>query len=127
MNSIIFTGMTIGLVLSASASAECVSCQIHKQGGAYLGSYQAPLYPATPYYGGHSYPSYGYGNHRYPGYGQGSLRHTCGPGGDCVTTYRGNASDIRHLPQINRQIQQTRPSKMYINPRPQPAPQTGNR
>lgn len=125
MKSIIFTVMIFGLMMSASASAECISCQIHKQGGAYLGSYQAPLYPATPYYGGQRYPGYGY--RRYPGYGQGSLRHTCGPGGDCVTSYRGNASDIQHLPQIDRQIRQTRPSKMYINPRPRPAPLPGTR
>ena len=119
MKIITTMGMIIGLALSTSSSAECVSCQIHKQGGAYLGSYQAPVYPATSYYGGR-YPNYGYGG--YPSYGQGSLRHTCGPDGRCVTSYRGNASDIQHLPQINRQIQQTRPSRMHINPRPRPVP-----
>jgi hypothetical protein len=120
MKSIAFTGMFVSLVLSTSASAECISCQIHKQGGAYLGSYQAPLYPATPYYGRRNYRNYGYGG--YPGGGQGSLRHSCGPDGRCVTSYRGNASDIQHLPQINRQIQQTRPSRMHINPQPRPVP-----
>jgi hypothetical protein len=119
MNKIIVTGLLTGLVLNTTAGAECVSCRIHKQGGAYLGSYAAPLYPAQPYYDGR-YPSYGYDG--YPAYGQGSLQHRCGPGGRCVTTYRGTAADIRRLPQIDRQVRQTRPSRLYINPRPRAVP-----
>ena len=110
MNRITITGLLIGLAISTSAAGECVSCQIHKQGGAYLGSYQTPAYSYAPYYGGR-YPGY-----RYPGYGHGSIRHRCGPDGNCTTTYRGPASDIQYLPRIDRQIRQTRPARIYIKP-----------
>ena len=111
--------LIVFLLPPASAYADCVSCQIHKQGGSYIGSYAVPKYQTNRYYG-NRYPNYGYGS--YPGYGQGSLKHRCGPDGNCATTYRGPASDINNLPRIDRQIRQTRPSRMYINPQPKAVP-----
>lgn len=111
---ILLTAMT-----TSTAMADCVSCQIHKQGGTSLGSYAIPSYNTNRYYGR---PYHGYGYGAYPGYGQGSLKHRCGPEGNCSTTYRGPASDINYLPRIDRQIRQTRPSRMYINPRPKAVP-----
>ena len=102
------------LSFAGTAAAECVSCQIHRQGGATLGTYGAPLYPAYPY--GRVWPDYGYADGS--GYPEGYLRHRCGPGGDCVTTYKGPASDIRQLPRIDRQMRQVQPRRSQIRPTP---------
>ena len=111
---------TIFFLLNSSAQArECKSCQEHRNGGSITyGNNYAPggvYQPGGGYYPGGVYPSYGgyYGGNRYNSlYGSGTISQTCRSGGDCVTRYRGPASDIQYLPKINRHIRQSYPSTM---------------
>jgi hypothetical protein len=120
--------MAFFILNTAAMARECKSCQEHRNGGSITyGNVYAPggVYKSGgTYYPGGVYPSYG-SNQYYRGYrGNGSLTQTCGAGsvsGDrnlsgsgCVTRYRGPASDIQYLPQINKQIRQSQPHRLRI-------------
>jgi len=122
--------MAFFILNTAAMARECKSCQEHRNGGSInYGNVYAPggVYQSGgTYYPGGVYPSYGYGNNQYNRRyrGNGSLTQTCGAGsvsGDrnltgsgCVTRYRGPASDIQYLPQINKQIRQSQPHRLRI-------------
>ena len=125
---VIFVCATLILLNSSAVARECKSCQEHRNGGSITyGNVYAPggVYQSGgTYYPGGVYPSYGNNQYNRRYRGNGSLTQTCGAGsisGDrnlsgrgCVTRYRGPASDIQYLPQINKQIRQSQPHRLRI-------------